>query len=170
MENFIAIDFETANFERSSVCSVGIICVKNGKFIDKFYSLINPRPNYYTARCSNIHGITGKDTVNAASFPQVWEQIISMLKSHYEDYMTIPFVAHNSPFDESCLKEVFNYHNIPYPNYTFYDTLKAARASFPMLANHQLHTVSAQCGYNLNNHHHALADAEACAHIALKLL
>jgi len=29
--------------------------------------------------------------------------------------------------------------------------------------------VAAACGYDLQNHHHALADAEACAQIALKL-
>jgi DNA polymerase-3 subunit epsilon len=34
------------------------------------------------------------------------------------------------------------------------------------LPNHQLHTVAAHCGYDLANHHHALADAEACAWIA----
>jgi DNA polymerase III epsilon subunit-like protein len=38
------------------------------------------------------------------------------------------------------------------------------------LPNHQLHTVAAACGYSLINHHHALADAEACAAIALKIL
>ena len=38
------------------------------------------------------------------------------------------------------------------------------------LPNHQLHTVAAACGYDLQNHHHALADAEACAAIALYLL
>lgn len=38
------------------------------------------------------------------------------------------------------------------------------------LPNHQLQTMAAACGYNLTNHHHALADAEACAYIALKLL
>ena len=31
MDNFVAIDFETANGHRTSVCSVGIIVVKNGK-------------------------------------------------------------------------------------------------------------------------------------------
>ena len=36
--------------------------------------------------------------------------------------------------------------------------------------NHQLHTVAAACGYDLQHHHHALADAEACAAIALDLL
>ena len=54
MKNFAAIDFETANNERSSVCSVGIVIVKNGEIVDSFYSLILPEPNYYNigaARC-----------------------------------------------------------------------------------------------------------------------
>jgi len=38
------------------------------------------------------------------------------------------------------------------------------------LPNHQLHTVAAACGCPMENHHHALADAEACARIALRLL
>ena len=39
-----------------------------------------------------------------------------------------------------------------------------------MVRNHQLHTVAAACGYDLHNHHHALADAEACAAIALYIV
>ena len=35
---------------------------------------------------------------------------------------------------------------------------------------HQLHTISELCGYHLANHHHALADAEACAWIAREIL
>ena len=58
-----------------------------------------------------------------------------------------------------------------YPDYRFYDTLAAARRQFGhSLPNHQLHTVAAACGYDLQNHHHALADAEACAAIALYIL
>ena len=30
MENFAAIDFETANEQRTSVCSVGVVIVRNG--------------------------------------------------------------------------------------------------------------------------------------------
>ncbi len=50
-----------------------------------------------------------------------------------------------------------------YPDYEFYDTLCVSRRVLPDLENHQLHTVAAACGYQLENHHHALADAEACA-------
>lgn len=52
----------------------------------------------------------------------------------------------------------------------FYDTLAASRRCFKYLPNHQLHTVAAECGYQLENHHHALADAEACAWIAREIL
>ena len=97
---------------------------------------------------------------------------------------SIPFVAHNARFDEGCLKAVFMVYQMDYPNYRFYDTLSAARRQFghscvpsvasdqrsSALPNHQLHTVAAACGYDLQNHHHALADAEACAAIALYIL
>ena len=46
----------------------------------------------------------------------------------------------------------------------------ASRRAFRYLENHQLHTVAAECGYHLENHHHALADAEACAWIAREIL
>ena len=42
MKDFAAIDFETANNERSSVCSVGLVIVRNGEIVDSFYSLIQP--------------------------------------------------------------------------------------------------------------------------------
>lgn len=44
MQDFVAIDFETANGRRSSVCSVGIVIVRGGEIVDKFYSLIQPAP------------------------------------------------------------------------------------------------------------------------------
>lgn len=57
-----------------------------------------------------------------------------------------------------------------YPDFVFYDTLKASRKAFPDAPNHQLHTIAALCGFDLKNHHHALADAEAAAAIAIKIL
>lgn len=50
MQDFVAIDFETANGRRSSVCSVGIVIVRDGVIVDRFYSLIQPAPNYYTLK------------------------------------------------------------------------------------------------------------------------
>ena len=147
IRDFIAIDFETANQQPSSVCSVGVVMVRDGQIVDSFYSLIQPEPNYYNYWCQRVHGISESDTE------------------------AIPFVAHNARFDEGCLKAVFRVYQMDYPDYRFYDTLAAARRQFGhSLPNHQLHTVAAACGYDLQNHHHALADAEACAAIALYIL
>lgn len=163
MKDFAAIDFETANCERSSVCSVGVVIVRNNEIVDSFYSLINPEPNYYNYWCTKVHGLTNRDTDDAPIFPEVWKQIAPLIES-------LPLVAHNSPFDESCLKAVFRVYQMDYPDYKFYDTLSTARRTMKGLENHQLHTVAAVCGYQLDNYHHALADAEACAWIAREIL
>jgi DNA polymerase-3 subunit epsilon len=57
-----------------------------------------------------------------------------------------------------------------YPDYDFYCTLQSARKAFKNLPNYQLQTVAAYLGYSLNRHHHALADAEACACIAREII
>ena len=163
MKDFAAIDFETANYNRSSVCSVGIVIVRNGEIVDSFYSLIQPEPNYYNYRCSQVHGLCQEDTEDAPVFPKVWTQAEPLIAD-------LPLVAHNKPFDESCLKAVFRVYQMDYPDYEFYDTLCVSRRVFPHLANHQLQTVAKACGYSLDNHHHALADAEACAWIAREIL
>ena len=163
MKDFAAIDFETANRERSSVCSVGIVIVRNGEIVDSFYSPIKPEPNYYNYWCQQVHGLCSRDTYNAPVFPDVWAKIEPMIEG-------LPLVAHNSQFDEGCLKAVFRTYQMDYPDYVFYDTLCCSRRKLPSLVNHQLQTVAAACGYQLENHHHALADAEACAWIAREIL
>lgn len=163
MRDFAAIDFETANRERTSACSVGVVIVRGGIIADNIYHLIRPAPNYYSYWNTKVHGLVYNDTVNAPAFPEVWEQIAPYVEG-------LPLVAHNSPFDEGCLLALHRHYGIPYPYYRFYCTCRAARKQFPNLENHQLHTVAAHCGYNLVNHHNALADAEACAVIGIRVL
>ena len=112
MQDFVAIDFETANGRRSSVCSVGIVIVRGGEIVDRFYSLIQPAPNYYTYWTTEVHGLTRRDTDGQPTFPEVWAQVADKIKG-------LPLVAHNRPFDESCLKAVFEEMtwNIPATNF-----------------------------------------------------
>ncbi len=162
MKNFAAIDFETANAKRTSVCSVGIVVVENGEITNRYYSLVKPVPNMYHWGCSKVNGLSKKDTNDARTFPEVWKEIIPLIKD-------FPLIAHNKSFDESCLKECFKVHRMRYPKYVFHCTEQESRKIFLDLENYKLKTVSAYCGYDLQNHHHALADAEACASIGIKI-
>lgn len=158
MRDFAAIDFETANHHPQSVCSVGVVIVRNGEIDDTFYSLVRPTPPFYSRYNTAVHGLTKADTDDAERFPEVWSQIAGRLEN-------LPLVAHNSRFDEGCLRAVHHKYSMPWPGYSFHCTCSHARRYLPGLPNYQLHTVSAACGFFLDNHHHALADAEAAAEI-----
>lgn len=166
MKDFAAIDFETANNQPTSVCSVGIVIVRAGEVVDTFYSLIKPEPDYYNYWNTAVHGLSDADTCEAPVFSKVWAQIAPRLEG-------LTLVAHNAPFDRSCLQAVLRCYqlHLDYPNYEFKCTLSASRRHFgKSLPNHQLHTVAQACGYTLLDHHNALADAMACAMIAIKIL
>lgn len=164
MRDFAAIDFETANRCPSSVCSVDIVVVRNGEPAERYYSLIHPEPDYYSRFNTMVHGLKWQDTAQARIFPDVWKDIMPLIEG-------LPLVAHNSMFDEGCLKAVFRVYGMDYPEYRFYCTCRASRRVFGrQLPNHQLQTVAAHCGYDLTRHHNALADAEACAWIAREIL
>ena len=141
-----------------------VVIVKDGMITEKLYRLIHPAPNYFNEINTSIHGLSRRDTDLADYFPEVWAEIAPKIEG-------LPLVAHNSSFDESCLKAVFNRYEMQYPDYEFYCTCRASRKCFGHeLPNHQLHTVASRCGYDLKDHHHALADAEACAVIAMQIL
>lgn len=163
MNDFAAIDFETANGKPSSVCSVGVVIVREGEILERLHRLIRPRPNFYSYWNTRVHGMTLTDTAEAPDFPDVWVEVEPLLDG-------IPLVAHNSTFDEGCLRAVHQLYGMSYPGYRFHCTCRASRRVHPFLPNHRLPTVSSYCGYELEHHHHALADAEACARIALKIL
>ena len=165
MKDFAAIDFETANGQMCSVCSVGVVIVREGVIRERIYELIKPEPEWYDYFNTRIHGLTMKDTMHALTFDKVWRKIEPYIEG-------LPLVAHNSGFDEMCLKSAFKTYCMTYPDYEFYCTCSAARRVFgkKVLPNHQLQTVAAHCGFDLKNHHHALCDAEACAVIAMQIL
>ena len=79
------------------------------------------------------------------------------------------FVAHGKSFDERCLRALHNYYHMEYPKYPFYCTHLGSEKLVPELENHKLQTVAKHFGYDLEQHHNALADAEACAVIAMNI-
>ena len=164
MDNFIAVDVETANNERTSICAVGAVKVIGGIIVDRKYSLVCPEPNWYASFCTRVHGLTDEDTWNAPSFGTVWKE--------WADWMGgLPLVAHNAPFDSGCIKAACRMYGLE-PPAEFYCTLAAARKSIPRSScpSKSLDMLCDFFGIPLKNHHNALDDAEACAKLAIILL
>ena len=102
--------------------------------------------------------------MNADVFPKVCAEIAPKIEG-------LPLVAHNAPFDEGCLKAVFQMYRMEYPGYEFHCTCRASRRKLgTLLPTHQLQTGAAYCGYDLPQPPNAPADADACAWISRELL
>ena len=64
MLTFNAIDVETANADRASICQVGIVHVRDGAIHDRWQTLINPE-DWFDPWNVSIHGITLDDVSNS---------------------------------------------------------------------------------------------------------
>ena len=45
MNNFVAIDVETANHLPTSICAIGAVKVIDQRIVDRYYHLVKPEPN-----------------------------------------------------------------------------------------------------------------------------
>ena len=58
MDNFVAIDVETANNYPTSICAIAAVKVTDGCISDRFYELVKPEPEFYLRHFTlNVHGI-----------------------------------------------------------------------------------------------------------------
>ncbi len=166
METFVAIDVETANGKRTSICAVGAVKVIDGVITDRFYRLVRPLPNYYYSYFTReIHGIGPDDTAHAPTFAGIWPELHDFIGN-------LPLVAHNKAFDQTCLRQTAKAYGIEFPDLPFLCTLVKARSTFPrqLCPSFSLPYLAEFLGIPFDNHHNALADAEACAKIAMTIL
>jgi len=155
--SFLAIDFETANFRSDSACSIGLVRVENGHFIEKQVHLIRPPSRFF--QFSHIHGLTWNDVQHSHHFGELWPQIKHL-------FLNIEFVAaHNAGFDKRVLQGCCNKYGIQCPEMNFVCTMQLARNRWSIYPT-RLSDVCRHLDIPLN-HHEALSDAEACARIVL---
>lgn len=161
MKDFIAIDFETANRNRYSVCSVGMVFVENDKIVDSIYSLIDPEEPFDPMNIS-VHGIQPTDVEGAPTFNTFYQSI-----QHYLENRLI--IAHNLAFDGYVLRDsLARYNLMPVPS-KLLCSYQLSRRLIEGIGSYSLKSVCDHFEIDIINHHHALSDAQACAEIVLNL-
>lgn len=152
-----AIDFETANGSRSSPCSIGVVVIRGGHVVNTFYRLIKPEGDFDPFNIS-IHGITPQDVADKPEFPGIWDDLRPLLEENL-------VIAHNASFDMSVLRRTLELYKLPYPEFPYTCSRIIAQKAWPSLLSFALPVVTQHLGYEFD-HHNALADAQASAHVA----
>jgi DNA polymerase-3 subunit epsilon len=159
---FVAIDFETANPNLSSICQIGIVTFKNGKASETWQTLIDPEDFFYPSNIS-IHGIDEKMVQNAPTFPQIFDKLCNFLSGQV--------VVCHTHFDRAALSRVVDKYQLSRIICTWLDTAKVARRAWKQFA---------QSGYGLKNiaeilgiefqHHNAEEDARVAGEILIRAI
>lgn len=163
--DFVAIDFETANREQASACSVGMARVKGGEVVARESFLIRPHRSLgpFSRGNMRIHGIT-EEMVSAPGVPEWQEALERILDFTGANQL----VAHNARFDAGVLRAATTLAGLIVPTMVFACTVQIARRAFPGSANHKLPTVADYLGLGAFTHHDADEDALICARICVE--
>ena len=152
---YVAIDFETANNELISACSVGLARVEDGKLLDSYYSLIKPPSTYFSPKNISIHGIRPEEVEQSPTFEQIWPNILLFIG---DDLL----IAHNAPFDIGIIRALLQHYELPLPPIRYTCTVRISRKVWPEFPSHRLIDLSLHFGFKYQAHH-ALEDALNCA-------
>ncbi len=155
---FIAIDIETANPDRSSICQVGIARFKDGLLVEEWQSYIDPEVDFNDRFTNTIHGINKEIVKNSPKFNEVINDINSLLDNK--------IVVSHGPFDKNSISKAVDLHDVRLPNCTWLDTLQVARRAWPELKHHGLSDICKKINYEFK-HHDALEDAKAAGQVLL---
>ncbi len=158
--DFVAIDFETANSKRASVCAVGLVDVRGGRIVEEYYTLVNPHDDF-DYFCIAVHGITPDQVENSPSFADIWPELRRRIEGRV-------LVAHNASFDMSVLRRSAEDHNLDMPHIQYMCSCLLARKIWPEMPNHKLNTVARELGLGAFKHHDAIEDARTAAYIFLR--
>lgn len=157
---FTAIDFETANSQRSSVCALGIARVRDGNVVFRRSWLVRPQPFRFDPWNVYIHGITADAVESAPEFDVLWNSIREVLSDEI-------VVAHNASFDFSALRAALDVFGLGYPSLSYLCSLLIARRVWPQFASYRLDVLASSFGISFK-HHDAEEDAAAAAELLIR--
>jgi DNA polymerase-3 subunit epsilon len=160
--DFVAIDFETANADKASVCQVGVVKVLGGEMTSVQSWYVRPPTGLTSFDPENIgiHGIKPKDVLKEGI---EWAESVERLE---ELRAGLPLIAHNAAFDRGVFEAACRMTGVETPSWRWEDTLKISR-EYLDLPNHRLPTVAEHLRLPRFMHHDAAADAQACALVAV---
>lgn len=158
--NFVAVDVETANSDRSSICQIGLAVVLSGEITEVRTQLVDPE-DFFDPRNIKIHGIDGTTVRGSPRFEDVYEEIAGHFRGVVVSHMAFDRIA-ISQACESCGNRLRYGH--------WLDSAQVARRAWPEKYDqrgYKLGNVAADLGISFR-HHDAGEDARVAAEVVLR--
>ena len=157
--NFIALDVETANYSRSSICQIGIVVFSDGVITSKNSWFVNPE-EHFDPKNIEIHGIKPEDVANEKTFPELYDEIEGVLKNN--------FIIHHGSFDRTAFTRVYEKYELGEINSKWIDNTRIVRNTWDEFKSkgYGLKNLTSHFGIE-REHHDALSDAQAAGKIAV---
>lgn len=160
--DFVALDFETANANLSSICQVGLVTFRNGEPVETYSVLVDP-DDYFDSINTSIHGISEETVRGAPRFDAIYPQICHRTSDRV--------VVCHSLFDRAALERASEKHRLDRVSCRWLDTMRVVRRTWPEYA---------YAGYGLENltrdfgieftHHDAAEDARVTGMILVRAM
>ena len=157
---FNVIDVETANADHSSICQIGIVCIKAGKIEDSLSIFVNPELQFNSFNV-NLHGIDQNTVRHSKPLPQIQAMLREILEGNV-------LVSH-TPFDRVALNRAMDKYGLDTIRTTWVDSAMIARRAWPekyRLRGWSLARIAGDLGIEFR-HHDAVEDARAAGQIVL---
>ncbi len=157
---FFALDVETANGDRSSICQIGVAGVRQDDSIETWVSYIDPHTENFPF--SMIHGITASTVRGAPGFTEVLPSLKAAIGQG--------LVYQHSGFDRSAINAVCSREGVLPPSWNWRDSVGVARKAWPELrgnGGHGLASLKRHLDLTFR-HHDAGEDARAAAEVVLR--
>ncbi|MBB4382958.1 exonuclease domain-containing protein [Bradyrhizobium sp. SBR1B] len=157
-QDYVVVDIETtgswSNGDR--ITEIGAVKVRNHQVVDEWHSLLNPQRSI-PAKIVQLTGITNEMVRNAPLFAEVADRFMEFMADGV-------FVSHNVSFDYGFLAYEFERigRRFRFPKLC---TCAGMRRRYPGHKSYGLGKLSEIYGIELENHHRALCDARASAHL-----
>ena len=129
--NFVSLDVETANYNRSSICQIGIATVRSGKIVEVWSELVNPETDFIH---TSIHGIDDTMVLKARTFKEIYHELEKRLSG---------IVVSHTSFDKNAISEACQLHSKPMFRVQWLDSAEMVRRAWPDRYGKR--------GYNLKN-------------------
>jgi DNA polymerase-3 subunit epsilon len=153
LSDFVLVDIETTGgkLHLDDITEIALIHLCQGEVVARFQTFLKPRrsiPPWIT----RLTGITNAMVADAPRFAEVAEELASWFHNKV-------FVAHNARFDYGFIKAAFDSVGLDFKAPVMC-TVKLSRALYPEHKRHGLDQIIARFGFECENRHRAMDDAE----------